>query len=320
MKHLYSYSSYQPLSGLPGEGTAAERAAGLGCDGLELLTPYGNVPGHFIGASVAAHLPFAADWYSGWAGRADLRGMDEGWARYVYFGRDRGEMVRNVALSIERAAEIDPAYCVVHAGSANLGEVTLRRQTDDSRGVLSALAEMMNEVAASFKGGEPPARLAFENLWWPGLRLRENWERRLLEDRLEFENWGLCLDTGHLMNTLPGADDEESAIDGALEVIDGYDSGTRERICAMHFHLSASAEYRRSFKEEPRPEGETVPETMSRVYPHITRIDQHRPFSSPRCVELAEAISPEFLTHEMMGSESGDPIADLRKQIAHFGR
>ncbi|MDR2845918.1 MAG: TIM barrel protein [Candidatus Methanoplasma sp.] len=319
MKHLYNYSVYQPLTDIPGsEEDPVSRLKAIGCDGLELFTLYDEIEDHYKGISSAVHLPFAIDWYRGWEGRADVREFNEVNVRPVLFGRDRREIVDNIRRFITVAAEIDPAYGVLHAGNSNIDEVMLRRRSDDDHKVLEAFAEMVNTVVSGFPGGEPPFRLAFENLWGSGLRLTDRWEYEFLERKLEFDNWGFCLDTGHLMNTLPDAYAEEQAIDGLLRIFDGYSESMKDRIGTMHFHVSTSARYRNTFQEEERPPGETLQETIVRSYPHIMNIDQHRPFSSPRCVELVEAISPDFVTHEMIGSGSGDAITDLKQQLAHF--
>ena len=41
------------------------------------------------------------------------------------------------------------------------------------------------------------------------------------------------------------------------------------------------------------------------AYPHIMRIDQHMPFSDPRCAELLDVLEPDFVTHELPGLKTG---------------
>lgn len=319
MKHLYNFSYYQPLTDIPGSSPDVnERLESMGCDGLELFTLFEEVPAEYRGVSPGVHLPFAIDWYRAWSGglRDEECGADG--MEYATFGRDREEMVGNVRKAIAYAAEADPAYGVLHAGNTDLDDVMHRKHRTDDRKVLKAFAEFVNQVVSGFRGGEPPFRLAFENLWWSGLKLTGEWEFRLLEEELEFDNWGFCLDTGHMMNTLDSARDEASAIDGLLRIFEGYSDDMKDRIGTVHFHLSTSADYRSSFIEEDRPESETVQETIARSYPHVMKIDQHRPFSDPRCVLLIDALHPDFVTHEMIGSGSGDPITDFRQQRSYF--
>jgi len=318
MKHLFSYSVYQPLAGIPGGGDAMSRLNAFGCDGLELLTSFQAVPEEYFAVSPSVHLPYAIDWYTGWMEKIPSEEVDEEDFKYISFGRNRDEMISNIRNAIDYASRIGPAYGVLHAGNTDLNEVMHRNYVGDDRKILTAFAEMMNRAVSEYKGGEPPFKLAFENLWWQGLKLTDEWEFRLLDEKLEFDNWGFCLDTGHMMNTLSDAYDESYCIDSLLKIFDRYPQDMIDRIGTVHFHVSTSAEYRNTFKERDREEGETLNETISKTYPHATMIDQHRPFSDPRCVMLVDALSPDFVTHEMVGTGGRDPIKDFIKQRSHF--
>jgi Xylose isomerase-like TIM barrel. len=318
MKHLINYSMYQSLESIPGEGDTISRLRALGCDGLELFTLFKEVPELYHEPSPSVHLPYAIDWYTGWTEKVPQHEYDEYEFKYLTFGKSRDEMVNNIRDAITFASRLDPAYGVLHAGSANLDETMHRQQTGNSREILKAFAEMVNTVTSGFPRGEPPFKLAFENLWWPGLKLAYKWEYELLEDKLEFDNWGFCLDTGHLMNTLPDAYEESHCIDRLLEIFSDFPQEMKDRIGTMHLHQSTSAEYRNTFEEMDRPAGESMSESVARVYPHVLKIDQHRPFTDPRCVLLVEALSPDFVTHEMIGADCRDVIANFVQQRSHF--
>jgi hypothetical protein len=60
-------------------------------------------------------------------------------------------------------------------------------------------------------------------------------------------------------------------------------------------------------------------DAVTRIYPHISKVDQHRPFSSGGCTLLVEAISPDFVTHEMSGPTTDYVVRDFVQQRAHFG-
>ena len=51
------------------------------------------------------------------------------------------------------------------------------------------------------------------------------------------------------------------------------------------------------------------------AYHHITTLDQHLPFSDPRCKEIVDAIKPDLLIHELPG-HGHDPMDDFRQQRA----
>ncbi|MCL1811208.1 MAG: sugar phosphate isomerase/epimerase [Methanomassiliicoccaceae archaeon] len=315
MKHLFSYSVLQPVEDLPRGG---EGLRDIGCDGVELFTLFEKVPQIYKKVSPSVHLPYAVDWYSGWMGLADTSEFNGDSVKHVLFGRDRDEIVANIRDAITFASEIEPAYGVFHAGSTNMEEAMLREQTDNSREILGEFCEMMNRVVSGFKGSEPPFKLAFENLWWPGLKLLDPWEYKFMASRLEFDNWGFCLDTGHMMNTLPDAYDEQTCVKRLLEIFGRYPDEMKERIGTVHLHVSTSAEYRRTFVPAAKPPGETMAETIARVYPHVLKIDQHRPFSGNGCKLLVDELSPDFVTHEMMGQTNEKVIKDFVQQRAHF--
>jgi hypothetical protein len=121
-----------------------------------------------------------------------------------------------------------------------------------------------------------------------------------------------------MMNTLPDAYDEQTCIDRLMEIFGRYPDEMKDRIGTVHLHLSTSAEYRRTFKPVSRSPGETVSEAIERTYPHISKIDQHRPFSTSGCRLLIEALSPDFVTHEMMGPTTEKVIRDFRQQRTFF--
>lgn len=184
--------------------------------------------------------------------------------------------------------------------------------------VIGEFCEMVNQAVQDFPGCEPPFRLAFENLWWEGLRLRSPREWRLMEERLEFDNWGFVLDTGHLMNTLDDAFDEDSAIKGLGKVVDSYPQDMKDRICTMHLQLSTTAGFRSGIVDDTRHEGESWDDFSLRAYRRANDMDQHRPYSSPEIVDIVRDIAPEFLVHELMGAISKDRWGDLRQQRRLF--
>jgi hypothetical protein len=116
-----------------------------------------------------------------------------------------------------------------------------------------------------------------------------------------------------MMNCLPGIYTEDDGIDALLKVFDRYPSDMVDRIDALHFHYSASSEYRDSFEERDFVEGEDLRELFNEAYPHVTRIDQHMPFSSMRCNEILDALCPDIVVHELPGSEKS-MMDDFRKQ------
>lgn len=299
MRHLLSHSVYQDLS-LFGDDPGAKLSS-IGCDGIELLTGFGPVDPIYRDITRTVHLPYATDWMAAWDGTP--YDMDEEVSRYVMYGRDRSDIVSNLTSAIGYAAELAPEHGVMHVTNIPLDEVCRRTYTQDPNRVIDSFCEVMNTVVGGMRGGEPPFRIAFENLWWPGLRLLDPSDYRRLERGIEFDNWGICLDTGHMMNCLPGIDTEAKGIDALLDIFDSYPGDLIDRIGAVHFHWSASWGYRSTF-EERSLEGDPS-EFYFSAYPHVSKMDQHMPFSDPGCNELLDVLRPELVIHEMPGSKTG---------------
>lgn len=312
MKHLTSWSVFEKFEDIPGQGDLDQRLDAIGIEGFELFTLFEPVDlGYYrVPRVISVHLPYAIDWHSAWEGRHYA--FDTGDSRYFSFGNTREEMISNLKCAIDCAAPLKPAYGVLHAGNTDMRQVLSRRHRDDGGVVLRDFAEYVNSVIAQYPSGKPPFKLAFENLWWEGLKLRSPSEWRILEDRLEFDDWGFTLDTGHLMNTCDTAYDEDSAIDALLDIISGYPKDMVDRIGTVHLHLSTTAEYRSTFETEEY-NGNSL-ELMQKAYRHVGSIDQHRPFSSRRASEITDVLSPEYVTHELYGNISKDRFGDIVKQ------
>lgn len=314
MKHLTSWSVFEKFGEIPGQGDLSQKLSAMGIDGLEIFTLFEKADTEYYGVPqvVSVHLPYAIDWHSAWEGR--YYGDAVGDVRYFSFGRNRGEMVANLRYALDCASELDPEYGVLHAANTDLRQVLERKHRSDNISVLSDFADFLNETVSGTGNGEPPFRIVLENLWWEGLTLSDPAEWRILEKKLEFDNWGFVLDTGHLMNFCDDAYDEDSAIDAVLGIVDRYPSGMLDRLTNMHLQLSTSGEYRASFvPEHYDPEGD-LGEYLGKAYGHVGRIDQHRPFTSPRVNEIIDAVKPDYVVHELFGNLSGDRFGDIVQQ------
>lgn len=316
MKHLLNFSVYENTDVLSDDKTGSFED--IGCDGVELLTGYGEIPESHVELASAVHLPYAADWYSSW-NEEEVPECDYDTARFLMYGTSREDIVNNLTQAISVASSLNPPYGVLHAGSVRLSDIMKRQDNSDDKRILNSFCEMVNTVVSEFSGNRPPFRLAFENLWWPGLRMTEGWEISYFEKKMEFDEWGICLDTGHLLNCIPEIYCEEDAVNSLRTVFEGYTDDIIKKICTVHLHMSTSSEYRNSFRDRSMDDGLTD-DFMIKVNEHIGNIDQHRPFNTPGCRELVEILNPDYVTHELNSSFSEDSLEDFRLQRAHFGR
>ena len=321
MEHLFGISAYQfDLDTYGGMHEAIRKVMNAGGDGVELLTGYFQPDAAFKGVAKGIHLPYATDWYSVWTGDTGyIDHMDDDGARYMSYGRDRDEMVHTLVSAIGHASVLSPAYGVFHASNVRMGEVMGFTYSDKNEDVLRAVAELLNRTAASFPEGEPPFTIVLENLWWPGLTMTDDIGFRILDDALEFSNWGLCLDTGHLMNSLGHCRYEEEGIRDVLDTVRSYPAEMKDKIHVVHLHMSLSADHReRCIRDPVRPVTVTDGDMMSRAYEHVCKIDQHRPFTDTSCKEIVRTVSPKYLTHEISAPSASERISGFAGQRSLF--
>ncbi len=295
-----------------------------GVDGLELLIGYDPLPRTPPGLVRGVHLPFWITWLDVWRDVPGALGryfpdLDPAWLQFYCGGRTSTEIIETMGQTLRHAAALDPAYAVFHVSHVEPAHAFTRAYPYTSREVIAATVDLLNTVAATFAGGEPPVRLFLENLWWPGLTFTNIDETTYFFEALAFDNWAFVLDTGHLMNTCATLTEEEAAIDYVLERISQLPANVVERIEGIHLNLSISGDYQQRTLPLGLPPGfarMTMPEQLTLSRSNALHIDQHRPFSHPRCREIIEAVRPRFVTHEFLSETQAEFDQKLRVQRA----
>ena len=292
-------------------------------DGIELLVNFEEVP-ETIPADIvtSVHLPSFMGWYRLWEDenfRVPEEIPDES-LKYFYGGKSRDEVVSNFCESISYASVLKPEYGVFHAAYTEIGTAFQKVQPFSDREILEGTAEFLNEAAHRFPGGEPPFEIYIENLWYPGLTFLDPDAAVEFIDKLEFKNWKLLLDTGHLMNATCSCNDEEDAIDKVLELLERLDEDIIKKISGVHFHLSTSGDYQNEMQEPENYQDMSLEEKYSCIYELLRNVDQHRPFSSERCREIVDLVSPDFVTHELPGMSAEEIESGISRQrkALHF--
>jgi len=321
MRHQFAISAYDfDTDEYGGVRKAMQRITKAGADGIELLTGYFEADKEFKGIAGGVHLPYATDWYSAWVGDTsyiDIVSPEN--IRYRSYGRNREEMTDALKDAIVYASSLSPAYGVFHASNTRMDEVMGFAHRDSDEDVVRAAAGLLNATAKRFPGGEPPFRIVLENLWWPGLTMTDDSGFRMLEKELEFDNWGLCLDTGHLMNRLGNCRDEERSIKDILKIIRKYPRDMKDRIEVMHLHMSLSADRREECMRNPvRFEMTNDDDMISKAYEHVCKVDQHRPFTNALCTDIVRIVGPKYLTHEIAGPTPEERLFGFEKQRSLF--
>ena len=303
MKHLFNTTVYNSPEQMAKIRSFCDD--GRYADGIEILTGYGPVDVSLRQYCGSVHLPYASDWYGPAIGRLEADpSYDQLRLRYTHYGKDKSQIVETLRLAIEVAAPLEPAYGVLHAGSANVDELFRFTYTDEDTDVIDVLAEIMNSVVSEFPDGEPPFTIAFENTWWPGMRMTDGKGTKRLEEKLEFQDWCVCLDTGHLLFSMKGTDTEEEALEVLHRCADSYSQDVLDRIAAMHVHVNTCRQILKNTSSD-EPCDDPLSERLNRANSYIMKIDQHRPFTDPAVKEYVERIDPDYVVHEM-----GDPVQE----------
>ncbi len=284
-------------------------------DGLELLFWEDWNPAlHRKPWVQGAHLRFWPNWLDFWRGDrqavlSQLGGEEQvvasfgGWSKEVWLERYRRE--------IAVAADAGAKYLVFHVSQVRPDEMYDWRFTASDREVVDATLEVVNELADAIP---PEIELLYENLWWPGLTLRDPEIASRLLNGSRHPKTGFMLDTGHLMNGNLALHSQEQAIDYTLKVLERL-GGLKERIRGIHLHCSLSGEY---VRESRKQQGDL---SLAALMSHVMKIDQHQPFSSGRVKELIDFVKPEYLVHEFAYSslrEWSDKIVRQQQALSNL--
>jgi len=291
----------------------------LELDGIELLVNFEEVPdGIPADLVMSVHLPSFMGWYRLWEDE-NFRIPDyipKESVKYFYGGYSREEIVSNFCECLKYASVLKPEYGVFHAAYTEIGTAFQNIQPYSDNEILKGTAEFLNEIASRFPKGEPPFDIYIENLWYPGLTFLDPDAAVEFVDKLEFKSWKLLLDTGHLMNATGSCNEEEEAINTVLGLLGRLDEEIIDRINGVHLQLSTSGDFQNEMEEPENYHTMALDEKYSCIYDLLRNVDQHRPFSSEKCSEIVDFISPEFVTHELPGMTSEEIENRLSQQIS----
>jgi len=290
-----------------------------GLDGVELFIDHSPLMVFPSGIVEGVHLPYWMGRHRAWADeKAFNEDMDDNEKFFLFGGHDRQDVISNFRSALENAASINAEYGVFHVAYVELDHVFTRDFGVSDIEVMDSTADFLNVSLSVYPNGEPPVRLFFENLWWPGLNLLDTAATMHFIESLEFDNWAFTLDTGHLMNAIMNCTEERTAIDSVLDVLARYPEDIIDRIEGMHFHCSLSGDYQMQVARNGVPEGYydlSFHERLIAVMEHISKIDQHMPFTEEGCRKIVDFVRPKFLTHEFETNSLAELDWKLRTQI-----
>lgn len=209
---------------------------------------------------------------------------------------------RNIRLAVRAGAK----YLVFHVSNARSPELFSWQFSASDGEVIKAAIEIINEITDAIP---PEITLLFENLWWPGLTLRNRELTEKLLTEVKTCKVGIMLDTGHLMNTNPHLATEEQGVDYILKTL-------RELgpcgcyVKGIHLHQSLSSEYVRKSIGFPLKDKYAPREVMS----HVLKIDKHLPFTTPEVRRIIDYVQPDYLVHEFVQASLNDWVQKIACQ------
>lgn len=280
-------------------------------DGIELLNPIGwkeeIIPKKIV---KGAHLRNYPTWLHFWNNDKDsllkeFKSMEL--VEKYYGGSDRKAIIEYYKKEIEMASRIGLKYVVFHVSHVEVEHIYKYNFTYSDEEVIDAAAELINEV---FRDIDTDVELLFENLWWPGLTmLSKDMALRLL-DKVEYQNKGFMLDTGHLMNTNVYLKNEKQGIEYIIDTIDNLGE-LRKYIKGIHLHCSLSGEYVMEQINNNKAKEITFSPISEEVFMHVFNIDNHKPFTDSSAKNIIEFIKPKYLVYELISNS----IIELEEYI-----
>ncbi len=298
MKHLFNTSIYEDKAKLNDALNEVGGLRALGADGVELLTAYDDIIPSDYSDVISVHLPYCVDWYTPWNGVLVNNGKDPEYIRYQHYGVDPKSIISTLERAIDVASVLKPKYGVFHANSVCLNEVLSAEYSTSDEEIVSTLVDLMNSLMQNMPKGEPPFTIAFENTWWPGLRLTDQKSFEILKNGLEFDNWGICFDTGHLLVSAGGTNTEEDSLALLNSYVDTFSDDLIDRTLTMHLHVNTCKDVKS--KGPPVVPKETSEEKILEIaYKYIVDCDQHLPFTNEKVVDFVERLSLDYVVHEM---------------------
>ena len=303
-------------AGFGGWDGLRQHCARMGLDGLEGIWNGLNFPEDVpSGLFTGYHLTFWPDWVDFW--RQDQKalssklGPDE-LIRSLYGGLKPEDMLEQYRQDIARAVRLGAKYLVFHVSDVSIEEGYTYRWQHTHDEVIDAALEVIRCLLPHI-----PEDVDFlvENQWWPGFTFTDPAITEKLLSGIGRERCGIMLDTGHLMNCRRSLRSQAEGLAFIHRQLDKHGS-LADFILGMHLHQSLSGKYvAKTVGKEPPPEGDYV----SRVcvsYPHITRIDRHRPWTDPAVRDLVDRIGPKYLTHELSGFQPEQKLKNTAQQMA----
>ena len=261
---------------------------------------------------VGVHLKYFYYWVCLWNEEAgNILAEYDSWdtCRDIFGGTGRDAIIKAYEQNLKFALKYEPEYTVFHVCDVSMQNSITRDFSYTDIDVINAVIDLVNTIFPKYDLG---FTLLFENLWWPGLTLETPGLVEYLISSVKYPKCGVMLDIGHLFNTNTSIRTIDEGIDHVYRVLDKYDN--LDFIKGIHLHQTLSGEYADSVLKEPFFITGNYFERFGIVFPHILKLDAHKPIISKRVSALVKHINPEYLVLEFITSSREEHERFLREQ------
>lgn len=270
-----------------------------GLDGLEgnlyaLSTNTEKVKPHTVGL----HLPFHPYFHLLLGSKKDLLDYCENWrtVEQLFGVTSYEDLVAVYSQYFNLAEQLDVEYVVFHPVICDRKGIYTQRFPWSLQYSLDLCASLLNQALAASSFSK---KLLFENLWWKkSFTLESRHEYDYLRSRVDYDNCGICLDTGHMMATNPNLSSQHSAIDWLEKRIHHLDIS--DEIYTMHLNASLGGAYLEQVSQTRKVVKDSeFWHQFGHDLKHISVVDPHLPFYTPQAHRLLDIVRPNNLVHEL---------------------
>ncbi|WP_169306992.1 TIM barrel protein [Ferrimonas sediminicola] len=319
MKQLLNISVNPAPGHLLGDWQQARRwLSRWSLDGFE-LAPHGRwchdaVPADLAGGLHLTFFPILTPfWRQDWRELLRIFGNRQT-VEHFYGGLEPDHLVAIYVDQLQLAQALQLPYVVFHPVTCDMAHLFSQAFPWHWRDTLAVCAELLN---ASLSRSGYRGRVLFENLWWPGsFRLDSRLEYDTLRRLVNFDNCGLCFDSGHRMATNTALTSEADGVAWLLKELRRLD--LTSEIHTLHLNCSLSGHYIEQAKGQTAPYA-NCPDFWHQLevaLKHVSTIDGHHPFSRVDLRPLIDACEPGHLVHELAQSSLEGWAAAIEQQTS----
>ena len=315
MKTLFNMTTdHYDLTRYQNEGEFRQFMTGF--DGIELMCFDADTENIIAQDMVVGlHTKMVNYWIDLWRGNHEELLREHGTAEQSekYYGvATKEHLINSFKDELSNAVRYGAEYMVLHVSNSAIVESITRRFRHTDAEIIDAFCDIINSAFAGVKDGPT---LLFENLWYPGLTFTAPDMTRRLMDKIEYENKGIMLDTGHIMHMNMELKSQEEAVSYIHKMLDIHGDLT-QYVRGVHLNKSLTGAFAKEVMENPPVLAEDYAERVSQLYEYIFKIEEHHPFTCKGVKGLVERINPEYLVFEFVTMDSEQHRGFLKEQLA----